>query len=287
MTKRAKKRQSTQTPSEWVDIFAEHDDALVRVRILWRRGGGRYRPIVPVNLTLEDLEVLDFEEWEDLELPETNFDWSVPVDEHPDARERRLADNARELWAVAVLWSRAKGPVCDFQLRGYGSDDEILFEDGKRCNLSGEQSRYDGHRSPSRARCPRAAVAPSRYIRSFSCVAASHQMVVTLAGVGWTEEVTVVIGLAVDELIVLLALEERTDVRDAGDRLDPGVTRDRLGPPPRAVARPPRPDERDVGYILYTSYSFHSVVVYSPSMSMLFWPSFQERPLGNRPWMTP
>jgi hypothetical protein len=28
-------------------------------------------------------------------------------------------------------------------LRGYGSDDEILFEDGKRCNLSGEHSRYD------------------------------------------------------------------------------------------------------------------------------------------------
>ena len=68
--------------------------------MLWQRGGGRYRPIVPVNLALEDLEVLDFDEWEDLELPETNFDWSVPVDESPDTRDRRLADNAREVWVV-------------------------------------------------------------------------------------------------------------------------------------------------------------------------------------------
>ena len=151
-TKRAKKRQPTQTPPEWIDLFAEHDDDLHRVRMLWRRGGGRYRPLVPVNLALEDLERLDFDEWEELEMDETHFEWSVPLDESPDTCERRHADMARDLWAVAVLWTRAKGPVCDFQLRGYGSDEEILFEDGKRCNLSGEQSRYDD--SSERERAP-------------------------------------------------------------------------------------------------------------------------------------
>jgi hypothetical protein len=143
MTKRAKKRQPTQTPPEWADTFREHDHELTRIRMLWRRGGGRYRPIVPVNLALEDLEALDFEEWEELELDETHFEWSTPINETADERERRLAEAARELWAVAMAWTRAKGPVCDFQLRGYGSGDEIAFEDGKRCNLSGEHSRHD------------------------------------------------------------------------------------------------------------------------------------------------
>jgi hypothetical protein len=141
--KRARKRQPNQTPPEWAELFSTHDSSLTRVRMLWRRGGGRYRPLVPVNLALEDLEALDFEEWEDLELPETHYEWAVPTSEAPDERERRLAETARELWAVAVHWTRAKGPVCDFQLRGYGGDENILFEDGKRCNLSGEQSRYD------------------------------------------------------------------------------------------------------------------------------------------------
>lgn len=128
-----------------------HDQELIRVRMLWRRGGGRYRPIVPVNLALEDIEGLEFEDWEELELDETHFDWFVPVDETPDDRERRLAEAARELWAIAIAWTRAKGPVVDFQLRGYGRDDEIVFEDGKRCNLSGEHSRYDdtGHERPT------------------------------------------------------------------------------------------------------------------------------------------
>lgn len=151
MTKRAKKRQPTQTPPEWADMFRNHDHELTRVRMLWRRGNGRYRPIVPVNLALEEIEELEFEEWEELELDETHFDWFVPVGESPDDRERRVAEAARELWAVAMAWTRAKGPVVDYQLRGYGRDDEILFEDGKRCNLSGEHSRYDdsGHERPT------------------------------------------------------------------------------------------------------------------------------------------
>ena len=93
--------------------------------MLWRRGGGRYRPLVPVNLALEELELLDFEEWEDLELPETHFDWDVPVPEDAGAQAKRIANVANELWAVAGVRTRAKGPVCDFQLRGYGSDDHI------------------------------------------------------------------------------------------------------------------------------------------------------------------
>ena len=143
MSKRARKRQPTQPPPEWAELFSAHDDDLTRVRMLWRRGGGRYRPLVPVNLALEDLEALDFEEWEEMEMDETNFDWAVPMGEEPEESQRRCAELARELWGIAVLWTRAKGPVCDFQMRGYGGGEEILFEDGKRCNLSGEQSRYD------------------------------------------------------------------------------------------------------------------------------------------------
>ncbi len=75
MTKRAKKRQPTQTPPEWADTLRKHDHELTRVRLLWRRGGGWYRPIVPVNLALEDLEVLEFEDWEELELDESHFEW--------------------------------------------------------------------------------------------------------------------------------------------------------------------------------------------------------------------
>jgi hypothetical protein len=141
--KRARKREPTQTPPEWFDLFREHDDQLVRVRLLWRRGGGRYRPIVPINLALEDLDNASFEEWEDFELRESHFDWATVDGENMVERDRRIEEVARELWAVAVAWTRAKGPVCDFQLRGYGSQGEILVEDGKRCNLSGERTRYE------------------------------------------------------------------------------------------------------------------------------------------------
>jgi hypothetical protein len=141
--KRARKREPTQTPPEWFDLFRQHDDELVRIRLLWRRGGGRYRPIVPINLALEDLENAAFEDWEEFELRESHYDWATVQGESFVARDKRIEDAARELWAVAVAWTRAKGPVCDFQLRGYGSQGEILFEDGKRCNLSGERTRYD------------------------------------------------------------------------------------------------------------------------------------------------
>jgi hypothetical protein len=141
--KRARKREPTQTPPEWFDLFRQHDDAMVRVRLLWRRGGGRYRPIVPINLALEDMENAPLEDWEDLELRESHFDWATVEGENFVERDKRIEEAARDLWAVAVAWTRAKGPVCDFQLRGYGSEAAILFEDGKRCNLTGERSRYD------------------------------------------------------------------------------------------------------------------------------------------------
>lgn len=142
--KRSRKREPTQTPVEWPDLFREHDTRLLRVRLLWRRGGGRYRPLVPLTVALEDLDNASFEEWEDLEINETHFDWEQSTDGESFAeRERRFTDIARDMWAAAVGWTRAKGPVCDFQLRGYGLHDEILFEDGKRCNLSGERSRYE------------------------------------------------------------------------------------------------------------------------------------------------
>ena len=141
--KRARKREPTQTPPEWSELFRQHDQEMVRVRLLWRRGGGRYRPLVPINLALEELENAPFDEWEDLELSESHLDWMTVDHESLVAQERRYDDTARDLWAVAVMWTRAKGPVCDFQLRGYGRQSEILFEDGKRCNLSGERTRYE------------------------------------------------------------------------------------------------------------------------------------------------
>jgi hypothetical protein len=141
--KRSRKREPTQTPPEWFDLFRQHDDEMVRVRLLWRRGGGRYRPVVPINLALEDLENAPFEEWEEYEIRETHYDWATMPGEGYPERDSRIDEAARAMWAAAVTWTRAKGPVCDFQLRGYGSQGEILFEDGKRCNLSGERSRYE------------------------------------------------------------------------------------------------------------------------------------------------
>lgn len=142
-TKRPKKREPTQTPPEWIDLLGEFDHALTRVRLLWRRGQGRYRPLVPLSVAVEELDHAGMEEWDELELAETHYEWAVPTHESPVEREQRLRDNAAELWAMAVAWTRAKGPVCDFQLRGYGSENEILVEDGKRCNLTGERSRYE------------------------------------------------------------------------------------------------------------------------------------------------
>jgi len=123
------------TPSAWVDTLDEHDQELGRVRLFWRRGKSRYRPLVRPDIDPAELENAPMSDWESHELADSNLIWVLEPDERAEDRRHRLKRLANHLWGLAVHWTERNGPVCDFQLRGYGDDDEILFEVGKRCHL--------------------------------------------------------------------------------------------------------------------------------------------------------
>ena len=143
------KNESQLPPREWVDLLGEHDGNLERVRMLWRRGSGRYRPLVSWNVDLDDLEDQPLAEWEALELDEGHRRWEPgPDDETARDRKARLVRAAGEFWALARRWSEAKGPNMHFQLRGYGGQNEVLFEKGKQIDVSSASERVDGE--PSR-----------------------------------------------------------------------------------------------------------------------------------------
>lgn len=131
--------ESQTTPSVWVDLLDEHDHELRRVRLMWRRGGGRYRPLVRPGIDPADLEHAPLADWETHELPAACPHWVVEPNETPDERRRRLKLLADHFWRLGVQWTRDHGPICDLQLRGYTDGDAILFEAGKRCNLASEQ----------------------------------------------------------------------------------------------------------------------------------------------------
>ena len=58
---------------------------------------GRGNCGVPLTVALEDLDNASFEEWEDLEINETHFDWEQSTDGESFAeRERRFTDIARD-----------------------------------------------------------------------------------------------------------------------------------------------------------------------------------------------
>ncbi len=122
-------------PNAWVDALHDHDRELTRVRLFWRRGKSRYRPLVRPEIDIAELEQAPLSAWDSRELPESNLVWTVELDETPESRTRRLEKLARHFWNLAVEWTREHGPVCDFQLRGFGDDQGIVFEVGKRCHL--------------------------------------------------------------------------------------------------------------------------------------------------------
>ncbi|MFV8755749.1 hypothetical protein ACNOYE_34795 [Nannocystaceae bacterium ST9] len=127
--------ESRATPSAWVDVLDEHDGELSRVRLFWRRGKSRYRPLIRADIDPAELERAPMSEWDAYELAEGNLLWITEPNERAEERRRRLKTLAAHFWGLSVGWTESHGPVCDFQLRGYGDDNAILFEVGKRCHL--------------------------------------------------------------------------------------------------------------------------------------------------------
>jgi hypothetical protein len=139
--KERRKRTTAGWPCEWATQLQEHDHELSRVRLLWRRGGGAYRPVVPLYVAIELVQT--DEDWDDLELEETHFEW-IP-NPSMDSSERRESIEAivDDLWEYAVRWTRTRGEWCDFQLHGFDAEDQQLFELGCRCNLSKQFGDHD------------------------------------------------------------------------------------------------------------------------------------------------
>jgi hypothetical protein len=126
------KRSPMAPPREWVELLQMHDLELNRVRMLWRRGAGRYRPMVAPSGP-------DFDEGElDGELAETHFDWHPRDRESVHERRDRVAQTVERLWNLALEWTATHGPTCDYKLLGWDQNDESLFESGCRCVLPDE-----------------------------------------------------------------------------------------------------------------------------------------------------
>lgn len=139
-----KKHPVVAPPPEWVSLLDEHEDELVRVRLLWRTGSSKYRPVVPITADFESLESASDNAWEALELNDTHFNWLRTEGESPSERQGRLEGAASRLWNFSRRFARALDQRCDFQLRGYGNDDEVLFESGARFNPNTNPVRSEG-----------------------------------------------------------------------------------------------------------------------------------------------
>ena len=135
-------------PAEWIDHLDLHDEELTRVQLLWRRGSGRYRPLVESAADLDSLERAPLSDWEAIELPETHFQWTTVADEDLDTRRDRIHDAARGLWEQVRRWVRRLGSRCDFKLTGFGQDNAILFESTRRVAHDGPE-RTSGHEGMS------------------------------------------------------------------------------------------------------------------------------------------
>ena len=119
-------------PAEWIDNLDLHDEELTRVQLLWRRGSGRYRPLVESAADLDSLERAPLSDWEAIELPETHFRWTTVAGEDLDTRRERIHDAARDLWEQVRRWVRRMESRCDFKLLGFGRDNAVLFESSRR-----------------------------------------------------------------------------------------------------------------------------------------------------------
>ena len=130
----------------------------------WRRGNMAYRPMVPEDT---NLEYLSDEDLERLERGDTHFEWGLTEVEDEAERARKIQNIVDRLWDSACRWSRLRGSWCDFRLFGYGEGlegEELLFQDGRRCRLGGEEQSASGEgearRSPDDERRGRNEDAP-------------------------------------------------------------------------------------------------------------------------------
>jgi hypothetical protein len=96
------------------------------------------RPDVDPN----DLEEAPMSDWDANELPDAHPEWSGPNPlESVEQARARVRKMGAHFWRLALDWTRANGPICDVQLRGYTRDGGVLFEEGKRCNLAAGSRR--------------------------------------------------------------------------------------------------------------------------------------------------
>ncbi|NVB38214.1 hypothetical protein G6O69_37990 [Pseudenhygromyxa sp. WMMC2535] len=134
------KKREASAPNEWIDALVAHDEQLLRVRLLWRRGSSRYRPMVSPALDLSEFEGAPVRTWEGFELSDTHFEWPPGEDEDPQELREQARLIVEGLWRRCVHWARGLDSRCDFQLRGYGEDGAVLFEVSRR---------VEGGRGPS------------------------------------------------------------------------------------------------------------------------------------------
>jgi hypothetical protein len=121
----------TAPPISWVRLLMD-TPRLHRVQMFWRRGAVPYRP-----LAVDDIEDPD----EARDFPETDLEWVPSTD--PGRELERVEAIVAALWDAAVRWTRIHGEWCDFQLVGFGADDEVLFEEGRRCRPDDDQQNND------------------------------------------------------------------------------------------------------------------------------------------------
>jgi len=122
-------------------LIEMHDPKLARLRMLWRRGGGDYRPLIPAEALADEPDELT--DWDSLELEETHFEWTAETGDVPSQRRETIIETVEELWDIAIQWTQAFGGWCDFQLLGFDSDNRTVFCDGKRCDIRGSASNGD------------------------------------------------------------------------------------------------------------------------------------------------
>lgn len=163
------KRSLVSPPSAWFDLLLKHDLELGRVRLLWRRGAGPYRPLLAhadPNAAPDDPIG---------ELDETHFDWLIDESETVAQQRDRVAQIVDRLWSLAIEWTAAQNRPCDYKLCGWDRQAAALFEFGCRCTVPSAveiddddevPDDADGQRPASPTQPPHTpTITPSREIR--------------------------------------------------------------------------------------------------------------------------
>lgn len=127
-----RKSHPSHPPTEWVSLLEKYDPELARVRMLCRSGGQDYRPMVP-DAERDELEAPVGTPWDPLEMPGAHFEWISPTEDSPLESRERISEIVEDLWEIAKGWTHVRSSWCDFKLVGYDSENQTLFEDGKRC----------------------------------------------------------------------------------------------------------------------------------------------------------